>query len=236
MLAGRPARTMPAGGAGLVLHRRTRFRRDGDGGRQQFSCRNHGTQKTASQMPPLRPGANPRPVAVRAAVAIPNRAELARRENTAGARPDARAPGRLTRGRGRVVARRRCFHRRLTVRPKEQPMSTAPRSIVIVGGGFAGVYAARHLERRLPAGWRLTLFSQENHFIFTPLLGDVVGSSINPMHVVWPIRQMVRRAACRTATLTGIDLAARRVQYKTAAGQPAEQDYDHLVLACGSAV
>ncbi|MCC6420525.1 MAG: FAD-dependent oxidoreductase [Gemmataceae bacterium] len=115
-------------------------------------------------------------------------------------------------------------------------MSTTARSIVIVGGGFGGVYTARHLERRLPPGWRLTLFSQENHFIFTPLLGDVVGSSINPMHVVWPIRQMVRRATCRTATLTGLDLAARQVAYQTADGRPAVQGYDHLVLACGSAV
>jgi NADH dehydrogenase len=115
-------------------------------------------------------------------------------------------------------------------------MSTASRSIVIVGGGFAGVYTARHLARRLPPGWRLTLFSQENHFIFTPLLGDVVGSSINPMHVVWPIRQMVRRATCRTAPVTAIDLAARQVTYQTADGRPATEPFDHLVLACGSVV
>jgi NADH dehydrogenase len=115
-------------------------------------------------------------------------------------------------------------------------MNTATKSIVIVGGGFAGVYAARHLARRLPPGWRLTLFSQENHFIFTPLLGDVVGSSINPMHVVWPIRQMVRRAACRTAPVTAIDLAARQLTYKTADGRPATEGFDHLVLACGSVV
>src|SRR2546423_629114 len=97
-------------------------------------------------------------------------------------------------------------------------MATGQKSIVIVGGGFGGVYTARYLERRLPSDWQLTLFSQENHFIFTPLLGDVVGSSINPMHVVFPIRQMVRRTPCRTATLAGIDLAGRRVTYRTAAG------------------
>src|SRR5262249_22612493 len=53
------------------------------------------------------------------------------------------------------------------------------KALVIVGGGFAGVYAARFLQRRLPRDWEIVLFSQENHFIFTPLLGDVVGSSIN---------------------------------------------------------
>src|SRR3954454_11353147 len=112
-------------------------------------------------------------------------------------------------------------------------MSTATHSIIIVGGGFAGVYTARHLKGRLPRGWRVTLFSQENHFIFTPLLGDVVGSSINPMHVVFPVRQMARHAPCRTATLTGIDLAGRRVFYTAPDGRPAEEAYDHLVLACG---
>src|SRR5579864_5577068 len=115
-------------------------------------------------------------------------------------------------------------------------MSTAAKKVVILGGGFAGVYAAKHLQRRLPANWEIVLFSRENHFIFTPLLGDVVGSSINPMHVVWPIRQMVRRATCRTATITALDLPGRQVHYQTADGRPASQGYDHLVLACGSAV
>src|SRR5579864_415664 len=110
-------------------------------------------------------------------------------------------------------------------------MSTAAKKVVILGGGFAGVYAAKHLQRRLPANWEIVLFSRENHFIFTPLLGDVVGSSINPMHVVWPIRQMVRDTTCRTAEVTRIDLAGRGVHYKTAAGQTAHEPYDHLVLA-----
>jgi NADH dehydrogenase len=116
------------------------------------------------------------------------------------------------------------------------PMSTAPRTIVIAGGGFAGVYTARYLRKYLPAGWRIILFSRENHFIFTPLLGDVVGSSINPMHVVWPIRQMARRVTCLTATLTGADLKEQYVVYRTPDGREARQHYDHLILACGSEV
>ncbi len=115
-------------------------------------------------------------------------------------------------------------------------MATASKHIVILGGGFAGVYTAKYLQRRTPPGWDVTLFSQENHFIFTPLLGDVVGSSINPMHVVWPVRQMVPRVRCKTAALTGIDLANRSVSYTTAAGTPELQTFDHLVLACGSVV
>jgi NADH dehydrogenase len=115
-------------------------------------------------------------------------------------------------------------------------MSTATRSIVIIGGGFAGVYTARALQNRVPEGWEIVLFSQENHLVFTPLLGDVVGSSINPMHVVSPVRQMVRKVACRTAPVQGVDLQKREVHYRTAAGHPERQSYDHLILACGSVV
>ncbi|HEY1380096.1 MAG TPA: FAD-dependent oxidoreductase [Gemmataceae bacterium] len=113
-------------------------------------------------------------------------------------------------------------------------MSAEP--IVILGGGFAGVYAARHLERHLHAGHDIILFSQENHLVFTPLLGNVVGSSINPMHVVWPVRQMLRRATCRTAAVVAVDLPAREVHYRTPANQLARQPFGHLVLACGNVV
>lgn len=112
----------------------------------------------------------------------------------------------------------------------------AARTIVIIGGGFAGVTAAQRLKRRLPEGWEVVLFSQENHFIFTPLLGDVVGSSINPMHVVWPIRQMARGATCRTAAARRIDRTARVVEYALPDGGIGRQPYDHLVLASGSTV
>jgi NADH dehydrogenase len=115
-------------------------------------------------------------------------------------------------------------------------MTTALKHLVIVGGGFAGVYAARYLQKRLPSAWDIILFSQENHFIFTPLLGDVVGSSINPMHVVWPIRQMAKHVTCRTAALARIDLAGQAVEYVTPQGETAVQPFDQLVLACGSKV
>lgn len=113
-------------------------------------------------------------------------------------------------------------------------MSDAADPIVILGGGFAGVNAAKHLQRCLPQGRDVILFSQENHLVFTPLLGNVVGSSINPMHVVWPVRQMVRRVNCRTAAVTEIDLDAGEVQYRTAGNHLAKQPFAHLVFACGN--
>jgi NADH dehydrogenase len=114
-------------------------------------------------------------------------------------------------------------------------MSALADPIVILGGGFAGVYAARYLQRRVHDR-EIVLFSQENHLVFTPLLGNVVGSSINPMHVVQPVRQMVRRVNCRTAAVTEIDLEGHEVRYRTPANKPANQPYSHLVIACGNAV
>jgi NADH dehydrogenase len=110
------------------------------------------------------------------------------------------------------------------------------KTIVIVGGGFAGAYLARDLERSLPAEWELVLFSEENFLTFTPLLAEVVGSSIGPQHVVRPVRQFLRRTLCRTAALTGLRLDARTVDYRLPGGRTATQPYDHLVLACGMVV
>ena len=110
------------------------------------------------------------------------------------------------------------------------------KSIVIIGGGFAGAYLARGLERSLPAEWELVLFSEENFLTFTPLLAEVVGSSIGPQHVVRPVRQFLRRTLCRTAAVTGLRLEARAVEYRLADGRTATQAYEHLVLACGMVV
>jgi NADH:quinone reductase (non-electrogenic) len=111
-----------------------------------------------------------------------------------------------------------------------------PRRIVIVGGGFAGAELGRELHRRLPRGWEVQLFSRENHFVFTPLLAEVVGSAINPLHVVWPVREMVRGLDCRTAEVLRLDLPAREVVYRGARGEEERQGFDHLVIACGLAV
>jgi NADH dehydrogenase len=111
-----------------------------------------------------------------------------------------------------------------------------PQTVVIVGGGFAGVECARRLERLLPASTQIVLFNEQNYTIFTPLLAEVAGSSISPLHVVWTIRVMLRRTICYTAQIDRLDLAGRRVEYRLVQGRAAFQTYDHLVLAGGSVV
>jgi len=61
----------------------------------------------------------------------------------------------------------------------------------------------------------------------------VVGASINPLHVVWPVREMARGAHCRTTRVTGIDPASKCIVYEGPRGEPERASYDHLVLACG---
>lgn len=92
------------------------------------------------------------------------------------------------------------------------------------------------MRRQLARSQEIILFSRENHFVFTPLLGEVVGASINPMHVVRPIRQMARGVTCRTATISGADFDKREVHYQTVDGRPASQEYEHLIVACGLSV
>lgn len=111
-----------------------------------------------------------------------------------------------------------------------------PKRIVIVGGGFAGVTAALRLERRLGrrADAEVTLVDGENFSLFTPLLPEVPSGSLQPKHIVYPLRAALRRTKVRQAEVRAIDLDRRVV---VAAHCPkcheAPVPYDHLVLALG---
>lgn len=110
-----------------------------------------------------------------------------------------------------------------------------PKRIVIIGGGFGGVKCAGALRTQLrPGDAELILFNQENHLVFSPLLADAVGSSLNLQDVVVPLRQLLPSVMCRTEEVRGIDLAGNFLEYDSDDGQLRRLDYDHLVLACGN--
>ena len=101
--------------------------------------------------------------------------------------------------------------------------------VVIVGGGFGGLYAARALAGR-PV--RVTLLDRRNHHLFQPLLYQVATAALNPSDIATPLRSILRRAANVTVLLAeveSVDLAARRLVLD---GDPME--YDALVLAAGA--
>src|ERR1051326_9180292 len=94
--------------------------------------------------------------------------------------------------------------------------------IVVVGGGFGGVKCAGTLRKQLrPNEAELVLFNVENHLVFSPLLAEVVGSSVNPLDVVVPLRQLLPGILCRTEEVRDIDLKTNDVVFETEEGEPA---------------
>ncbi len=113
---------------------------------------------------------------------------------------------------------------------------TRPR-IIIVGGGFAGAYCARALQKRLKqSDADILLIDPRNHFIFYPLLVEAGVGSLEPRHVVVGIRQYLsRRVRFRMGRVTDIDFAKQVVAYRvTGTERVRKAEYDHLVLAPGS--
>lgn len=115
--------------------------------------------------------------------------------------------------------------------------ASAPARVVILGGGFAGLSAARRLERALGADDRVeaTLISAENYLLFTPMLAEATTGELAPAHIAAPLREVLRRVRVRQGVAVGIDLARREVtaRHGATASQWCEP-YDHLVLALGS--
>lgn len=106
----------------------------------------------------------------------------------------------------------------------------APR-VVIVGGGFAGLSAARGLA---DAPVRITLIDRCNHHVFQPLLYQVATAALSPAQIAAPIRRILRNqknVEVLLSGVTGVDLARRTVTLDSPAGEIVE--YDHLVLATG---
>ena len=107
--------------------------------------------------------------------------------------------------------------------------------IVIVGGGFAGVPAARKLERLLRT-WpkvEIVLVSRANFFVITPLLFEACSGTLELRHCAQPIRPALGRTRFVKATVTSID-AARQVVHLSVEGTESELSYDHLIVALGS--
>ena len=107
------------------------------------------------------------------------------------------------------------------------------RTIVIVGGGFAGTTLARDLDGKLPPGFELVLISEESYTTFNPMLPEALGASIFPEQVVAPIRQMVERTRFVMGRVGAIDPVRRKVTATTLAGE-VTLNYAQLVLAFGN--
>ncbi len=106
--------------------------------------------------------------------------------------------------------------------------------VLIVGGGFAGLSAARGLARE--RGVEVTLLDRRNHHLFQPLLYQVAMAGLSPAEIAAPIRALLRGARnvrVRQEEAVGADLE-RRVLRTRADGREHEHAYDYLILACGA--
>ncbi|MDX6699848.1 MAG: hypothetical protein QOF26_74 [Baekduia sp.] len=107
--------------------------------------------------------------------------------------------------------------------------------VVIAGGGFGGFYAARTLERTLPPqAARITLVNDVNFMLYTPLLPGAAAGTLEPRHVVVPLREELGRTHLRLGTVVGGTPDAQTLQVRTLKGNIEDLSYDHLVVALGS--
>jgi NADH dehydrogenase len=114
--------------------------------------------------------------------------------------------------------------------------SPAPKQIVILGGGFAGVYTARYLEKLLrPNQAAITLVNRENYWVYQPMLSEVISGSIGLANVVSPIRRLCRHTNLVTREIEDIDLANQVVTVSPGfRPRQLKLHYDYLVIALGN--
>ncbi|MEX2210287.1 MAG: NAD(P)/FAD-dependent oxidoreductase [Gaiellaceae bacterium] len=103
--------------------------------------------------------------------------------------------------------------------------------ILVLGGGFAGSYVARLLGRR-----GCTIVSPENFMLFTPLLPEAASGTLEPRHVVVPLRVMCPHAELVVGRVTALDEERKAVVVEGVEGEQLELAYEHVVVALGSVV
>jgi NADH dehydrogenase len=111
------------------------------------------------------------------------------------------------------------------------------KRIVILGGGFGGVYAAIHLEKLLKRQSAVEIFlvSRDNFFLFTPMLHEIAASDLEITNIVNPLRKLLRKVDVLVGDVNEIDLRNKQVLISRGYRNQAQLlDYDHLVVALGS--
>jgi NADH dehydrogenase len=108
-------------------------------------------------------------------------------------------------------------------------------NVLILGGGYGGLYAARKLERLLPPhSANITVVNDVNFMLYTPLLPGAAGGTLEPRHVVVPLREELKSTNIYLGHVLSADPGERAVRVRSAAGLEQTLHYDQLVVAIGS--
>jgi NADH:ubiquinone reductase (H+-translocating) len=108
------------------------------------------------------------------------------------------------------------------------------KRVVILGGGFGGFYTAKKLEKTAPKDARITLINDTNFLTYAPLLPGAAAGTLDPRHIVTPLREHLKRTELRLGWVTGGDPASNTVNVEMLSGREATFHYDQLVVALGS--
>jgi len=109
--------------------------------------------------------------------------------------------------------------------------------VLILGGGFGGLYAALEFEKRCDPDFEITLISQENFFLFTPMLHEVAASDLDVTHIVNPIRKMLRYVRFFEGEVQSVHLAERRAVVAHGFDRHTHSlEYDHIVFGLGCVI
>ncbi len=107
--------------------------------------------------------------------------------------------------------------------------------VLVVGGGYVGLYTALRLQKRLSRGRaEIVVVDPQPHMTYQPFLPEAAAGSVEPRHVVVPLRRTLNRCRVVTGAVVSLSHAQRRARIAPAEGAPYELSYDVLVMAAGS--
>ncbi|MEU6780511.1 NAD(P)/FAD-dependent oxidoreductase [Nonomuraea angiospora] len=113
------------------------------------------------------------------------------------------------------------------------------KHILIVGGGYVGLYTALRLQRRLQRELRggearITIIDPQSYMTYQPFLPEAAAGNLSPRHVVAPLRRILPKVRILNGRVTKVDHAERTVTFQPPEGAPRQVAYDVIVMAAGS--
>ena len=109
-------------------------------------------------------------------------------------------------------------------------MPVAPTKVLILGGGYVGLYVAWTLEKHTELPLEVTLIEPRAYMTYQPLLPEVAGGHVNPRDVTVDLRQALKHTNVVRGSVTGLDSKAKTVTVAPIDGGETQYDYDHVVV------